>query len=413
MELVDSTNQKLDAVLDRVTALRSGDFPHKHSKEALEAIENIFRDHQKTINTLGVGSDQATVYNHCNVVLSSLSDYLPLLGFLHRSKNASNAFELYGPLLRLAQQLIGQNAKFIFSSEWEFSPYTIVGIPRLPGFVWLGLPASESSNALLTPLSGHEFGHSVWELENLGNKYQVRIDAAIVEAIIKDWPAYHALFPEVPDQNALINDLFGTRSWRPAHEWALSQAEEIFCDLLGLRIFGSAYLHAFAYLLAPGDSLRNTPRYPTLPERVRLMTTAAPHYGILVPAGYPALFQGVTQPPSASSKNAYLLSLADGAVGAISEELTAMADNIAGARMIPPIDNAEVHSIGESFKQLVPHGKATSIATIINAAWVIEHTPDIWIEYEKVVPRRRMVLNELVLKTVQVLDFNALLAATP
>lgn len=406
MDLVDSTKEKLDAVLDRIAALKSGDFPHEHSREALGAIEAIFASHRQTIGLLTPASNKAAVNNLCNVVAKALFEYLPFLGFLHRSKNASNAFELYGPLLRLAQQLISRDAKLILSSEWEFSPYSFVGVPRLPDFVWVGLPASESSNALLTPLAGHEFGHSVWQTEDLETRYAAPIDAAIVASLTRQWTVYQTHFLQVPNPAALVTDIFGTHSWRPAHEWALSQAEEVFCDLVGLRIFGAAFVHAFAYLLAPGESIRQTPKYPTLPSRVNYMKLAAAIYGIAVPADFETQFQGVG--PLSASTASFLLGIAEEAVASVAPDIIAHVDAIATSRSISKPADAESDAILQSFKILVPDGNAKNLTAIVEAAWKAAQTPSLWSEYPQIAERRRIVLNELVLKTAQVLEFNTL-----
>lgn len=309
MEIVIATKKKINAVLDRIVALQAGEFPHEHSAAALTAIEAIFVDSLQLIESLSPGSDPATVRTHCNVVAQAMETYLPLLGFLHRSKNATNAFELYGPMLRLASQLIAPSARLILSSEWDFSPYTYVSIPDLPEFVWVGLPASESSNALLSPLAGHEFGHSMWLVRDLAKTFEPKINSAIVAAITNDWSTYQHFFPAVPNPAALTTDLFGTRSWRQSHDWALSQTEELFCDLVGLRVFGTAYLYAFAYLLAPGEAVRSVGSYPTLPQRVAFMKAACQSWGLNLPPTFEPLFQPVADPTP--SKEAFLLRMAD------------------------------------------------------------------------------------------------------
>ena len=42
-----------------------------------------------------------------------------------------------------------------------------------------------------------------------------------------------------------------TRFFTNAIEWCKSQAEETFCDFVGLRLFGASYLKAFSYLASP------------------------------------------------------------------------------------------------------------------------------------------------------------------
>jgi hypothetical protein len=261
MNLLTATRFRLDAVLERISALKAGDSPQEHSGMALDAIEEIFNAYRTGLLKIDEDTDPAVAYNHCGVVTSALFEYTPFLGFLHRSKNASNAFELYSPLLRMARSLIGEDVKLILSSEWDYSPFVYLGVPNLLDFVWVGLPASESSNALLTPLAGHEFGHSLWVREKLENRYSIDLDSKIIDEIGRRWEEYRKYYPSVQNPDSLLTDFFGIQSWAVAHDWGISQAEEIFCDFLGLRVFGEAYFHAFAYLLAPGTSDRGTPLY--------------------------------------------------------------------------------------------------------------------------------------------------------
>jgi hypothetical protein len=191
----------------------------------------------------------------------------------------------------------------------------------------------------------------------------------------------------------------------------MSQAEEMFCDLIGLRVFGTGYLHAFAYLLAPGESIRWDTTYPTLPQRVHYMVTAAPTYGVAVPADYALLFQNVS--PPTTSKEAFLLSVAEEAVATVAPGMTTKVDQIASTQGVDPIGVAEVGRIAASFRSLIPDGRAKSLPEVIDAAWTVSHTPDLWTEYPQIARRHGVVLNELVLKTVQVLEFNTLTKAAP
>jgi hypothetical protein len=124
--------------------------------------------------TLDVKSHPTVVLQQCGLSLNALFVAMPLAGFLVRSTNVRNAFELYRPLLRLARDLLEptvtpdqRRTRLVLSSEWEYSPLSYSELPDLPGVVLIGLPAPESSNPLLVPLAGHELGHSPrWTLQN-------------------------------------------------------------------------------------------------------------------------------------------------------------------------------------------------------------------------------------------------------
>lgn len=146
---------RVRAFLDEITKLEASDFPYPHSKQALLSIERVFEEFLGHLEKLDKDSDPQTIRAACVAEVSGLFDYLPILGFILRSTNTRNAFETYGPVLRLCQKILGPNTKLLISSEWEYSPFTYTRVTHLPNFVLIGLPAHESSNPLLLPLAGH------------------------------------------------------------------------------------------------------------------------------------------------------------------------------------------------------------------------------------------------------------------
>jgi hypothetical protein len=157
LDYLDFTKQKLLCALAEVDRLRAGEFPQEHSHDCLLQIEQLFKaelDRLDSIETAAsVPVKQATCLN-ANMVLSR---FHALLGFVLRSTNVRNSFEIFDPILRMCQLLLGGDAKLVLSSEWMFSPFTLTQVfPELSGFVFIGIPASESGNALIVPSTGHE-----------------------------------------------------------------------------------------------------------------------------------------------------------------------------------------------------------------------------------------------------------------
>jgi hypothetical protein len=75
---------------------------------------------------------------------------------------------MYVPFLDICKSLVGDKARLILSSEWEYVPYTYPqNLNELPEFIVIGLPASESDNILVFPAAGHELGHSLWRKEQM------------------------------------------------------------------------------------------------------------------------------------------------------------------------------------------------------------------------------------------------------
>src|SRR5207247_1253486 len=88
----------------------------------------------------------------CRLTLDDLFTYLPFLGFILRSTNVRNAFEFLGPFRRLAGEVLEpqvtpdkRETKLLFSSEWDYTPFTYFSVPQLRRYVLIGLPAPESA----------------------------------------------------------------------------------------------------------------------------------------------------------------------------------------------------------------------------------------------------------------------------
>lgn len=205
------TLAKLEAALRTVSDIETAEFPREDSRSALEAIRRALTDHCDSLNRLSPESNQLVVTAACRESLQAVESYLPLLGLILRSTNVRNAFEVHGPLLRLARWLVGVDTKLVVSSEWEFSPFEYNAIPPLPDFVLIGLPASESSNGLLLPLSGHELGHAVWAKRGLRAVFTPDIRQAILDAIAMRWPEFSKAYPNLPRES--LDDLEGQAAW--------------------------------------------------------------------------------------------------------------------------------------------------------------------------------------------------------
>src|SRR5690606_4598355 len=107
-------------------------------------------------------------------------------------------------------------------------------------------------------LAGHEVGHHLWAARNLTARFQAPMWQAIIGQIESHWTDYRKRFPEDPsDIDDLLQDAFFLERWSTPQFLAMRQLEEVLCDLVGVRLFGQSYVHAFAYLLAPGPASRS------------------------------------------------------------------------------------------------------------------------------------------------------------
>lgn len=417
--LREATLCRLDAFLKEVNRLLGSEFPYDAPRVALERIKEQFMI-MRTELSAADATDEHSVRLLCLRCGPPLFLYLKLLGFLLRATNVRNAFEVYGPLARLAERILGGGGSqvpptLVLSSEWEYSPSVVYRIEYLPGFVLIGLPACETGNPLLMPLAGHEIGHAWWWATHMPPPELTQaMDDAIGEAVLTRWDrlkaelggSFNAQRPSdpigVPAEVAVVS------------KWVDRQAQETFCDLLGVRLFGRAFLKAFAYLLAPGTGFQRSERYPPLKARARYIAEAARHFAgedtTLSPdPDYESLFDAEHPPDGWSGADKLKLEIADTALDTIVDRLRLMVGELFNKSGIGGIRSGEVERILDRFRLGVPCEDVTNLAEILDAAWLAFETADLW-QGTKLTEKRGRVdmLYDLVLKNVELYEYEQL-----
>jgi hypothetical protein len=405
--------QRLAAFRQELARLERSEFPYPAAEAALVRIKDVFNQHAAMLDILDTDSDPSTVNQVCQQQLTDLWDYLPFLGFILRSTNVRNAFEIYAPLERLAWKILGPDAKLLLSSEWDYSPFIYTQIPLLPGFVFIGIPAHESSNPLVAPLAGHEFGHALWSEEVEKSlwypAFVSRLKTSILSKIRAKWPEFQKLHPEIKNPDELESELFATATWTPAFAWALRQSEEYFCDFIGLRVFGASFLYAFAHLLSPVLEGRRALHYPNMIRRIRFQLQAAKDYGIIFPSDYESCFMDRDEPTEDDRYEKFLVELADEAADALAPELIAHVNSLLSQPDLPNWSTKEnrasceaiVQRIYDDYCLVAPSEKVEHLAHVLSAGWKatndnVPSVPD---------HSSHAVLQELILKTLEVFEY--------
>jgi hypothetical protein len=410
LSTLEYARNRLRSFLDEISRLEELEFPYSHSEEALKQLQNLFQRKLDRLEMFDDHSNVNVVKQESALALNALFTYLPLAGFVLRSTNVRNAFEVCRPLLRLAREVLEpdveegkRKTKLVLSSEWDYSPFVYKEIPDLPDFVLIGIPAPESANPLLVPLAGHELGHSLYAKHKLVEKWMPSVKANVINIIKRRWNEYKAAFP-YPDiqPDEITTSLFAIQNWQHSVTWCLRQSEETFCDAVGMRIFGAAYLHAFSYLLSPNAGMR-TAEYPSMSKRVDNLNKAASQFGINVPASYSAMFD---DNPffNLAPTDTFRVSLADEALDMMVPTIIAKTNELVSAAKISSASAEEIDSIYKSFKRVVPAQNCPTLAAILNAAWLAFHDDDLWGNFPQIAARKNGVLKELVLKTIEVFE---------
>ena len=406
--LAEYACERIKSVLDSIRQLKASEFPYNDSKAALCKIQTLFEDSLHRLSA--THSDPDFRRQLCAISLRQLFIYVPILGFILRSTNVRNAFEIFATLRDISKRALWPEVKLILSSEWAYSPMVYHQIRVLPGFVLIGLPASESSNPLLVPLCGHEVGHAIWD------KHKTDLESVIKNLfyqnvrghIANNWQRYAELFPSIDKPENLSASIFAETTLWQTLGLLTQQSQECFCDFVGLRIYGTAFLHAFAYLSAPCLSSPRPIAYPKLVKRVNYLVKAAHKYEFDVPEGYEDIFENRTEPQLASIDK-LRLSISDYMLDRISDELISKAEDIIAETEIPKPSKMESNRISKRFELVVPASRCKCLADILNAAWQAYGNHNLWKEVPEVVEHKNQILKDLVLKNIEIFEVEQIL----
>jgi hypothetical protein len=403
---------RLTGVLEEIDRLLDSEFPYTDSKIAFELVRERFQKHLDDLKDFQkTPKDERVVAQFCSVILNQLFTYLPLLGFLLRSTNVRNAFEVYGPLKRLCKQVLGRKVKLVLSSEWNFSPYTYPEFSYLPDFILIGVPATESANPLLIPLSGHELGHTFWRTCGLQKAFPPKVEDSVFKILESRHADYVKIYPnQFVQKGTFRSNIFVQQTVALSIAWANRQIEEYFCDLVGYYLFDEAYIYAFSYLLSPTPGATRNPLYPSFKSRIDAIAVAATEFRkqnpevYNFPAGVTKLFEDGT-PPLGNDRDRFLVSLSDQCASELLPELIAEVQRRLTATNTPVLIPKNRDEVLERFNLLVPSVKAETLTDVLNAGWKAALTENFWSNSPQVEHPDR-ALKALLLKNIEVLEIN-------
>lgn len=296
--------------------------------------------------------------------------------------------------------VIGPDARLLISSEWNFVPFTYpMTIDQLPQFALVGTPASESGNILAAPVAGHEIGHSVWRVPPTRADFEAQFRIEVEKALASK-----------PTEVARLSGALGgglsalDRIRNTCVLYGMKQLEEIFCDAIGLYLFGSSFLYAIEYFLAPGGGPRSL-KYPSDLERLRLLNEGTDILR-LTPLG--PLFERWND-SVLQANQIDLAAIIDQGVSAMSLVVVQKAFDILSDKGVGSSDPAVVTAAQEAFDRGEPLDRAAKLAEIVTAGWeILRRDNGLGEERDR---ERYRLLGELMLKSVEVSEFKLRVAA--
>jgi len=170
MSLIHNSKHKLRNIQRTIDGISNGNMPFAAGRKALGRLVDVFNALEKNLDRAIKLKDADAVSSVANNINVKILQVLPILGFILRSTNVRNAFELIEPLQVPADATMQGKPRLILSSEWDYIPFAYPqSLEDLKSYVLIGLPASEAASALLVPIAGHELGRVLinparWEL---------------------------------------------------------------------------------------------------------------------------------------------------------------------------------------------------------------------------------------------------------
>jgi hypothetical protein len=417
MDSLENARKHLRALLAEIEQIAESQFPYPDCRDA---AKELHRHLSELLVGLEIAEGEEVKVPAYESARRAVLKYLPLLGFLRNSLEVRIPFEIYGPLLRIAARILEEDdvdfkhrrSRLVLSYAWDYSPFIDTRFDCLPHFMLIGLPAHESDNPLLVPLSGHEIGHMVWnekiDKKSYWSHLSNEIDKAVNSQDLSD--SFNQIVTIIAETEDLTSEQATERLTDDAIRVAYYQAMETFCDFMGLRIFGESYLHSFQYLLGGEFQLERALGYPNLPNRVANLTIAAANYGIPVPPEYQQGFADSGEPDMSSSNRLLFIRLPDKALtDVLVQRLANEASTLFLAAGIEASSEAGKKYVVDSFKRLVPATGCRSLADILNGAWWIANGYDILEEIHQENGDREKILRELVLKNIEVYEYEQII----
>jgi hypothetical protein len=394
MVLRDRLLYKLSLTIELINTVATSTHPFKKTDAILDHFRLITLDYISKIAATDETS-QSTLLRLNGTANSWIEELLPDLGFIIRSTNERNPFDILAGFNALTRRILTADSELLLSSEWDHIPFTYP-INPLAGrkssdprnhFIYVALPPNEIANFLSMPLAAHEIGHSAWQLTD-GNQ-RGAISAKI-----------HLAVEQFPASKGVRNlDLHDNVVLRQAEQDAFRQAEEIFCDFVGQYVFSFSFVDAFEYYLCPGHEVRHRASYPKVLDRLQYLEKFA--LRIRDPAFFSRVRSSfVTQ---RNEKATFLSSqidtfdCSDYAAKLVLDDLMDLAVKFLRRRVPRPKEKTIVE-ISDAFLSHFPYAGPASIPEIICAGWKCLKDANIYAFQDK---EAVGYLNELVLKTIE------------
>lgn len=397
--------EKLDGLQSEVEMLKSCDFVPSDVNDALKKTLEEINRFRLTLNKHEHLNPQ-TIDNICNKIASFVVAYLPLHGIFTHAADLRNSFELHYSLRLLSTCLLNRDPRLVLSAEWQWSPFQYIAYPSyITDYTIIGMPASESANPLVYPVAGHEIGHKIWAEFFMKDQLKDHIGKNLISVVERTAKEYKEIFRKDFGKE---KDLISTQFVESCMNFISRQSEELFCDFIGISVFGKSYFYAFEYLLSNLYHRERTFFYPSMRSRVKFHVRFAEAKGILYPNQYESAFISEEADFEFTKQEAYARRIVDEVVQMIVDYIGTKAHDHCLECGVQRPTEADSKRILAYFQLGIPASAndadpLQNFLAIIDAGWSAFFDRQFWSsdQYENLRKRKRIFICELILKSIE------------
>lgn len=401
--LLKHASERVDNFIQEIMYLRRQNFPLESSTSALDRLLTYYEKCKNDLEAWNSATDQSKINSLIQAVLGPLSSDHTILGFINRSANARNPFELKGPFESLARKFLDPNFKVLLSSEWNYSPHVLdldaSSTHALREYLLFGFPVSDANNPFIAPIFGHEIGHPLWRIRDMFGFFS---PWAVMET--------NKALPELEEKlsTALSSKSHPTPTIDP-NQLAIiviSKVAELFCDAIGQAIFGPSFLAAVGSFSASFVSNLRSRSHPPDATRIKFLKRLSGEFHQEIIIDWERHFP---EPRPAVSYEDHVLEISDG----IAEKSEDLIIERVKEIVVKPFDQRppggdkwpDIHAINnviEEFKAFAPPGEAVSLPVILNAGWRFRQAG--YPGWDQSIPdgKKLIGLQELILKSCEI-----------
>ncbi|WP_342362619.1 hypothetical protein [Terrarubrum flagellatum] len=122
MSIYKNAELKLDHIVSLIDDMIQQEAPFEKIPNALRQIKHVFELYRAKLQRAKKTNEARLTSVVCENINQKIFETISILGFLMRSSNLRNSFEVLYPLEQIARKIIASKVYVLISSEWDYIP---------------------------------------------------------------------------------------------------------------------------------------------------------------------------------------------------------------------------------------------------------------------------------------------------